>query len=97
MSDYLERIKADDSPSLEKDEPDVTRRIGNIELRYDSKGEIDEILLFCKNGVFHMERMSESGWWMGLNDDENGFCLHVNMTLHGLPMPDLANWPDDED
>jgi hypothetical protein len=95
--DYLERIKADDAPDMEMDEPNVTRRIGNIELRYDNKGEIDEILLFAKNGVFHMERMGPRHWWFGLDDDEHDFCMHVTMTLDGLPVPVLATWPDDEE
>jgi hypothetical protein len=47
-----------------------------------------------------MERMDKRFWWFGLNDDENGFCLHVNMTLddiYCLPIPDLADWPDEDD
>jgi hypothetical protein len=99
--DYLERIKSDDAPDLEKDEPKVMRKIGNIELRYDSKGEIDEILLSVDGDcVFHMERMDKRFWWSALYDDENDFCLHINMTSddeHCLPIPVLADWPDDEE
>jgi len=99
--DYLKRITtADEAPDMERDEPNVRRKIGNIELRYDSEGEIDEILLSVKGEcVFHMERMDKSFWWSALYDDENGFCLHINMTSDDkcrLPVPVLANWPDEE-
>jgi len=83
--------------TLEKDKPRATRRIGNIELRYDSKGEIDEIVLFGKDGTFHLERMDKNRWWFGVNDDENGFALHVNFTTAEyalLPIPVWTDWPD---
>jgi len=93
--EYLKNAQ-DINTSLEKDEPRATRRIGNIELRYDSHGEIDEILLFADNGVFHMERMDGGSWWFGLDDDENGFSIHTFMMLRGLPSIGLAHWPDEE-
>jgi len=93
--EYLEKIKGDDADTLEKDAPFSRRRIGNIELRYDSKGEIDEILLHCGNGLFHMERMDGESWWFGLDDDENALSVHAFMMLRELPTVTLADWPDE--
>ena len=94
MNEYFKKAL---EGTLEKDEPRATRRMGNIELRYDHKGEIDEIVLFGKDGTFHLERMDNNRWWFALNDDENGFALHVNFTTPKyalLPVPEWTDWPD---
>lgn len=45
------------------------------EFKMDSKGEFDEV--FLENASVHIERMDETGFWIGI-DLPDGRCIHVN-------------------
>ena len=55
-------------------------RHGNIEIRTHDDGSLDEIVMYDQSGkcVYHLEQMSDCGWWMACYGDEK--TVHVNFS-----------------
>lgn len=56
--------------------------------QYDDDGDqLDEIVL--SNVTFHIERMSQHGWWLGVDNRETG--EHLSMWFHASAQPNLEH------
>ena len=57
----------------------------DIEIRYQTiigaeKPTLDEVVMQVDDKcLFHLEQMSDQGWWMGIGDPKDQY-VHVNLT-----------------
>lgn len=49
----------------------------NHEIRRNPDGSLDEVVACCPN-FFHLEQMSDSSWWIGL-ETQDGRLLHFSI------------------
>lgn len=58
-------------------------KFGEIEFRevkpHNRQFELDEIVFSCKDFSFHLEKMDDGCFWIGIRDHKNKQAVHCNI------------------
>lgn len=74
-------------PTTGRRDPKAIERQHGIELRFDRRGELDELV--AKAAAVHLERLVGGGWWLRV--DKGRGSVNVRLFSTGIVHP-IAEW-----